>query len=63
MGYCSNSCGINRQKLILWSNINNRNYKLSYFFYSEYIDSPLRICDALPLSSRREGERPLADVG
>ena len=26
-------------------------------------DSPRRICDALPLSTRREGGRPLADVG
>jgi hypothetical protein len=29
----------------------------------QYIDSPRRICDALPLSSRREGGRPPADFG
>ena len=33
------------------------------FKHSSYFDSPLRIFDALPLSSRREGKRLLADVG
>ena len=36
---------------------------MSQFDLFTLLDSPRRICDALPLSTNREGGRPLADVG
>ena len=36
---------------------------MSYLYLVTFPDSPRRICDALPLSTRREGRSPLADVG
>ena len=36
---------------------------MSYFNLFTLLDSPRRICDALPLSTRREGGCPLADAG
>jgi len=36
---------------------------MSHFYLYLNIDSPRRICDALPLSSQREGKRPIKDVG
>ncbi len=43
--------------------ISNWNKIMLHFDLCLYLDSPLRICDALPLSTCREGGRPHADVG